>query len=135
MRERDWTSGVKICRHIAPLAAAAFFFLAAHASASAHAELRRATPAAGGTVAAAPTAVVLNFSEALEGAFSSVIVRDATGKRVDKADAHVDPADRTAVRVSLQPLGNGTYTVEWRAVTADTHRTKGTFSFRVGESH
>lgn len=125
---------MKIGRHIGRLGPTVLILLAAHVSASAHAELRRATPAAGGAVATAPAEVVLNFSETLEGAFSSVAVRDAAGKRVDKADAHVDPADPTVMRVSLQPLIKGTYVVVWRALTADTHRTKGTFSFRVGES-
>lgn len=125
---------MKTHRHFAWFGSTVLFLLMAHAPASAHAELRRATPAAGSAVAAAPAEVVLNFSELLEGAFSSVIVRDAAGTRVDKANAHVDPADRTAMRVSLKPLAKGTYTVVWRALTADTHRTDGTFSFRVGES-
>ena len=85
-------------------------------------------------MAVPPNEVVLNFSEALESAFSSVIVRNAAGNRVDKADSHVDPGDHATLHVSLQPLAAGTYTVVWRAVTADTHRTEGTFVFRVGSS-
>src|ERR1700681_1456347 len=94
----------------------------------AHAELTRAVPPAGGNVAVAPNEVTVNFSEQLEPAFSTIVVRDSAGKQVDKADAHVDKADRTIMRVSLQPLLRGTYTVKWRAVTADTHRTEGTFT-------
>ena len=37
------------------------------------------------------------------------------------------------MRVSLQTLTNGIYIVEWRALTADTHRTEGAFIFRIGE--
>jgi methionine-rich copper-binding protein CopC len=103
-------------------------------SAFAHAELRRALPAPGSTVSTAPTEVLVTFSEPLEAAFSSVVVRDAGEKRVDKADAHLDARDRTTMRVSLQPLTEGTYIVAWRAVTADTHRIEGTFTFRVGGS-
>ena len=99
----------------------------------AHAELTRAVPPAGGTVAAAPNEVTVNFSEPLEPAFSTIVVRDSVGKRVDKADVHVDKEDRTIMRVSLQPLPQGTYTVKWRAVTVDTHRTEGAFIFGVGE--
>jgi hypothetical protein len=99
----------------------------------AHAELTRAVPPAGGTVAAAPNEVTVNFSEQLEPAFSTIVVRDSVGKQVDKADAHVDKEDRTIMRVSLQPLPRGIYTVKWRAVTVDTHRTEGTFTFGVGE--
>lgn len=101
--------------------------------ASAHAQLRSSMPAAGGTVAAAPAEVSVNFSEPLEASFSTVVVRDAIGKRVDKADARLDPNDRKTMHVSVPPLKNGIYIVEWRALTTDTHRTEGAFIFRVGE--
>jgi copper resistance protein C len=90
-------------------------------------------PPAGGSVATAPMEVQASFSEPLEAAFSSVVVRDAVGKRVDKADARIDPADRSTIRVSLPPLSQGIYIVVWRAVTTDTHKTEGAFIFRVGE--
>jgi methionine-rich copper-binding protein CopC len=107
--------------------------LSGQTPASAHAELKQATPAAGGSVSVAPTEVTLNFNERLEPTFSTIMVRDAVGKRVDKADARVDQRDRATMRVSLQTLTNGIYIVEWRALTSDTHRTEGAFIFRVGE--
>jgi hypothetical protein len=60
-------------------------------------------------------------------------VRNATGKRMDKANAKIDTKDRTVMRTSLPPLDPGIYIVEWRALTVDTHRTEGAFIFRVGE--
>src|SRR5580698_7542865 len=90
-------------------------------------------PAVGGAVVAAPTEVALNFSEKLESVFSTVIVRDAVGIRVDKGYVQVDKADRTVMRVSLESLAQGIYIVEWRAWSADTHRTEGAFIFRVGQ--
>jgi methionine-rich copper-binding protein CopC len=103
------------------------------AAAFAHAHLVRATPTEGGTVKAAPAEVTLKFSEKLEPSFSSAVIRDAGGKQVDKADAHVDKADRTVVRVSLPSLEAGVYTVEWRVMSADTHKVNGNFTFKVGE--
>jgi copper resistance protein C len=108
-------------------------FLSGATAALAHAQLTSAAPPAGGNVPTAPTEVMVNFSEKLEPAFSTVVVRDSVGKRVDKADAHIDTADRTVMRVSLQPLAKGIYIVEWRALTADTHRSEGAFIFSVGE--
>jgi methionine-rich copper-binding protein CopC len=102
-------------------------------AAFAHGELKRAVPPVGGTVATAPNEVTVTFNEPLETAFSTVVVRDSTGKQVDKADTHIDKDDRTIMRVSLQPLPPGVYTVKWRAVTVDTHHTEGTFTFKVGE--
>jgi len=91
-------------RRIAIFITAALLFLSGNSSALAHAQLRSTTPTAGGTVPTAPAEVLVNFSEPLEAAFSSVVVRDSVGKRVDKADARVDPNDRTTMRVSLPPL-------------------------------
>ena len=107
--------------------------LCASGPAFAHAQLRNATPTVGGSVAAAPSEISLNFSEALEPSFSTVVVRDAFGKRVDKADAHLDSNDRTTMRVSLPTLTEGTYIVVWRALSPDTHKTEGAFIFRVGK--
>lgn len=107
--------------------------LAGQLPASAHAQLRNATPAVGGSVASSPAEVAVTFSEPLEAAFSTLIVRDAVGKRVDKTDARLAPKDRKTMHVSLPPLSKGIYIVEWRALTADTHRTEGAFIFRVGE--
>lgn len=106
---------------------------AAATAALAHAHLVRATPAPGTTIHAAPDDITLRFNEKIEPAFSSVVVRDASGKQVDKADAQVDAADRTVLRVSLQPLEPGTYKVEWKAVSADTHKVSGDFTFVVGK--
>jgi methionine-rich copper-binding protein CopC len=113
--------------------ASAVLALAGVGPAFAHAQLNKAVPAVNGAVTTAPSEVTLNFSEKLEATFSTVIVRDAVGKRVNKADAQVDKADRTTMRVALDPLMPGIYIVEWRALTADTHKTEGAFIFRVGD--
>jgi methionine-rich copper-binding protein CopC len=102
-------------------------------AAFAHAHLVRATPAEGGTVKSAPSEVTLKFNEKLEPAFSSAVIRDSAGKQVDKADAHVDKADRTVVHVSLPPLDPGVYTVEWRIMSSDSHKVNGNFTFKVGQ--
>jgi methionine-rich copper-binding protein CopC len=102
-------------------------------AAFAHAQLVRAVPAAGATVGSAPSEVTLRFNERLEPAFSSVTVRDAGGKQVDKGDTHVEKSDRAVMKISLPPLSPGVYTVEWRATSSDTHKVNGTFTFKVGE--
>lgn len=124
---------MSIHRTVFVLMASAVLALSGAGAAFAHAQLSHATPAAGGAVPMPPSEVTLNFSEKLEAAFSTVIVRDAVGKKVNKADAQVDKADRTIMRVALDPLTPGVYIVEWRALTADTHKTEGAFIFRVGE--
>jgi copper resistance protein C len=99
----------------------------------AHAHLVKAVPAAGGTLHDPPSEVTLRFNEKLEPAFSSVIVRDAAGKQIDKGDGKVDKGDRTLIRVTLPALDPGVYKVEWRAMSADTHKINGDFTFKVGD--
>jgi copper resistance protein C len=120
-------------RSIIAFVASALVSLGSATAALAHAHLVRAVPAVGGTVHDAPSEVTLRFSEKLEPKFSSVVVRDSAGKQVDKGEVTVDKADRTVIHVSLPSLEPGVYKVEWKAVSADTHKVSGDFTFKVGE--
>jgi copper resistance protein C len=122
-----------IQRTMSLISACAFLSMCGVGAAFAHAHLVRATPAAGGAVPTAPSEVVLRFSEKLENVFSSVVVRDSTGKQIDKGDAHVDKGDHAVMKISLPPLSPGVYKVEWKALSTDTHKTNGDFTFQVGE--
>jgi methionine-rich copper-binding protein CopC len=99
--------------------------------AAAHAFLAHATPAVGSTVAAAPAALTLDYTEAVEPRFCRVQVRDAAGQEVDAGDLHAAPDDPKRLLLGLKPLPPGTYTVTWRVVAADTHHTEGRFTFTV----
>ena len=98
--------------------------------ASAHAFLRTATPAVGSTVRQSPSEVVIDFTEGVEPRFSSIVVLDAAGRRVDSGRAHLVGGD-TNLAVGLKPLAPGTYKVTWHATATDTHKTAGSFTFRV----
>lgn len=100
--------------------------------AKAHSHLARSIPAAGSTVSPAPTEVVLSFTEKLEPKFSSIEVQDAKGVAVQAGKAALDPDSRTQLRITLKPLTPGSYKVIWRVLSVDTHRTNGSFTFRVG---
>ncbi len=97
----------------------------------AHAFLERAEPAVGSTVQGSPGEVRVLFTEKIEPALSTIQVFDASGKEVDKHDAHLDRSNHALLHVSLPRLEAGTYKVVWRVVSVDTHVTKGRFSFRV----
>jgi copper resistance protein C len=106
--------------------------LAGSARLEAHAFLRRAEPAVGSTLQAAPTEVRISFTENIEPAFSTIQVFNASGKEVDKRDVHLDRSNQALLHVSLPPLLAGIYKVVWRVVSVDTHVTNGSFTFRVG---
>lgn len=99
-------------------------------SALAHAMLDHANPKVGSSSPTAPREVVLWFTENLELAFSQIEVRDARGALVSSGKAHLGA--KNELRVGLKALPPGTYKVNWRVLSVDTHRTQGDFSFRVG---
>lgn len=107
------------------------WLLGSGAAAYAHAFLERATPAVGSTVRSAPAELRLQFTEAVEPAFSTVRVLDAGGARVERAAAMIDPSDRRSLLVPLPALPPGTYRVVWRVLSVDTHVTTGDFVFHV----
>jgi|SRR5271166_455707 len=104
---------------------AAFASIAAHA----HAFLDHASPLVGSTVASAPREVSLTFTQNLEAAFSSIQVTDANGARVDQGKPQVSG---NTMRVGLKSISQGTYRVRWQALSVDTHKTEGSFTFHVG---
>lgn len=96
----------------------------------AHAFLSGATPAVGGTVRAAPPEVRIDFTEGVEPAFSTIVVTDAQGARVDRGAVRLAGGD-AHLAIGLTPLAAGRYLVHWRVVATDSHRTEGSFRFTV----
>jgi methionine-rich copper-binding protein CopC len=99
--------------------------------ASAHAYPKQRVPAAGATVGADTRQVSIEFDDALERAFSSIKVLDASGADVTNGKARVDAHDKKHMTVALQALKPGAYTVSWVAVAVDGHRTQGHYTFNV----
>src|SRR3989442_2668926 len=98
--------------------------------ASATAFLDHAEPRVGNTVATAPREVTLWFTQKVEPAFSSITVTNSAGQRVDTGKTRVSG---NQMSVSLRSGSAGTYRVNWRVLSVDTHTTDGSFTFRVGQ--
>lgn len=116
---------------VALLVAAALVGFASPAFA--HGTLRSSAPRAGEVLPASPTTVHLQFDERVTTVPNSVRVLDAAGRRVDdRAVRH--PAGRAAeLDVDLRPaLAAGTYLVDWRVVSGDSHPVRGAFTFSIG---
>jgi methionine-rich copper-binding protein CopC len=99
--------------------------------AQAHASLKSSSPAANATVEAAPKDIALTFSEKVEESFSAIALKDAAGKDVTAAKAHIDATDGATLRLDAPLLSSGVYTVRWVAVAHDGHRRTGEFKFTV----
>jgi methionine-rich copper-binding protein CopC len=98
-------------------------------AAPAHALLEHATPAVGSTVASSPGSVTLHFTEKLEPKFSGGEVRGPGGARVDRGAG----LSSNVMRLGVGGLRPGRYSVTWHALSVDTHKTQGSFSFQVGK--
>lgn len=97
----------------------------------AHAFLRTASPGVGSTVQTAPGEVAVTFTEGVEPRFSTIMVTDAHGARVDTGGVHLAQGADTRLIAPLRKLAPGAYTVVWHATSTDTHKTRGSFTFTV----
>jgi len=116
----------------APLILAALVLLPV--AAEPHAALLKSSPGARASLRNPPARVELWFNERLEGAYSSVSVRDAAGAQVDMRDVTVGPTDPKRLSVSLPPLPAGSYTVRFRVLSVDGHVVESSFPFSVSDT-
>ncbi|WP_275467647.1 copper resistance protein CopC [Streptomyces noursei] len=122
-------------RRLLVVVAVLFGVLAAGvAPAAAHAALTGSDPAQGSVVAHAPEQVALTFSEGVAMGNDSLRVLDPQGKRVDRGKLrNLCSGSVVKYGAGLPPgLPNGTYTVAWQAISADSHPVSGAFTFSVG---
>ena len=102
--------------------------------ARAHAKMLRSQPVNGEVLRKAPKTVELEFNQKLQpGGVNSIFVTDENGGRVDKNVAVVFE-DGKRLQTGLENLNSGTYKVEWKALSADEHLIKGSFTFKLALS-
>lgn len=123
-------TGYRVGRAVVGLLLTVGALLAGAGTASAHAVLVSTDPAGDSVLPTLPAQVTLTFGEAVQLPAGSVRVFDPDGVQVD--DGH--PRGRgDTVRVGIRPgPGQGSYTVAWRVISADTHPVSGAFVFSVG---
>jgi copper transport protein len=113
------------------LLAAVGLLLSGATPASAHAALTGSDPRQGAVVDKAPVQVSLTFSEAVSLSDDSLRVLDPKGERADTGEAVNSGGTTYAVRLH-SGLPDGTYTVSYQVVSADSHPVAGAFTFSIG---
>ncbi|WP_440177176.1 copper resistance CopC family protein, partial [Bacillus subtilis] len=102
--------------------------------ASAHAYIVQASPGENELVATAPERLTLEFNESLQTAFFDIKITAPDGTQADDGNVHVDEDRPHILETGLRTgLGNGTYAVNWKAVSADGHPIQGAYVFHIGE--
>ncbi len=128
---------VSFVRTFAVISLASSALLGATA-ANAHPKLLTATPAAAG-VADGKRDIRLQFSERLVAQFSgmSIMMTDMPGMKmtapmvVGAVTTTLGADGKTLIGHPKAPLPAGTYALAWHAVSTDTHRVEGSYSFTV----
>ncbi|WP_439943471.1 copper resistance CopC/CopD family protein [Streptomyces sp. BBFR115] len=111
----------------------ALLLLGGAGAASAHAGLRSADPADGTVLASAPRALTLTFTESVGLLDDSFRLFAPDGRRVRTGEPRHAPGRTDTAQVAFPAgLGQGTFTVAWRVVSADSHPVSGAFTFSVG---
>ncbi len=103
------------------------------APACAHAFLVKSDPAVGSVLNAAPKMLVLSYTEDLEVPFCFVTVTDSMGMNDAAGRPQPVPGHPNEMQVPLSIQMAGKITVAWHALSTDTHKTQGSFSFTVGQ--
>ncbi|WP_449352648.1 copper resistance protein CopC [Streptomyces shaanxiensis] len=103
-------------------------------TASAHAALRSTDPGDGTVLKSSPRSITLTFTESVGLLDDSFRVLTPEGKRLEIGEAGHGTGGSDTASVSLPgKLAQGTYTVAWRVVSADSHPVSGAFTFSVGK--
>ncbi|MFF7050985.1 copper resistance CopC/CopD family protein [Streptomyces griseorubiginosus] len=113
------------------LLATAGLLLTTAGPASAHAALTGSDPQQGVVVDKAPDQVSLTFSEQVALSNDSLRVLDPKGKAVQQGKPFEVGGTTYGVKVH-SGLPDGTYTVTYQVVSADSHPVSGAFTFSVG---
>ncbi|ODQ96249.1 copper resistance CopC family protein [Mycolicibacterium holsaticum] len=99
------------------------------AGASAHATRIATDPADTAELTQAPTTVSATFNEAMQPQFAAMTVVGPDGNLWSTGEPKVEGA---IVSVGVRPLGpTGTYTVNYRATSADGHVVSGSWTFEL----
>ena len=102
------------------------------AVAYAHPQLQSADPAPGAAATTSPMQIRITFNENVIPQMSGVEVKDQAGKIIPTGKAATDPANKKLLVIPVnEQLPPGDYKIEWHAVSDDTHRVQGSYSFSV----
>jgi copper transport protein len=105
--------------------------VASAGTASAHAEVESSSPTDGQRLTTAPTQVSILFSEPVTTDLGGVRVVNASGEGVDAGQTNGSGTSTLSVGLS-SGLGDDTYVISYRVVSADSHPVKGSIVFTVG---
>ncbi len=101
-------------------------------TALAHAELVSSTPANQAILGNSPEEILLRFSEDVDPIGQAILLVDGDGDPVPLGPISQAGGGDTISAEVPGTIADGTYVVGWQAVSADSHKIRGAFTFSVG---
>jgi len=111
------------------LVAVTIVWLAQPGTVSGHALILESVPRPDEALPPSPSRIVLRFNGLIERSLSRVAITNSNGGRLPLHPAAEGPPGHLILPVPA--LTPGSYTLEWRVLSADGHVTRGSFPFRV----
>lgn len=100
---------------------------------SAHAYIVKSNPSDNEILKQSPKKIFIQFDETIQSVNNSIQVYNDKGKRVDQKNGHVNAKNSTILECGLNSkLPNGTYRIQWKAVSNDGHPVQGVIPFQIG---
>jgi methionine-rich copper-binding protein CopC len=97
-----------------------------------HLRLVKSTPAKDSVLAAAPTHVMLWFSQEPQTRLSSITLKGPNGAAVALGPVTQCPTENVLIFAKIEgAMPAGTYTIAWRTASSDGHVIRGEIPFRV----
>lgn len=109
------------------LAAIAFLLLFLPVTAHAHSGLSSSMPAEGATLEGSPEEIQFQFESPIQQ--GDMTIKDESGNIVEVSDIIFSEMELTGQLA--EELPNGAYTVEWSAISQDSHEVTGTLTFNI----
>ena len=97
----------------------------------AHGTLKRTEPAAGSHLTAAPTALRLTFTEAMEASVARLALTGPDGRAVPLSPIRRGDSATMIVADIVGPLVVGLYKVSWQGTGRDGHPVRGHYQFTI----
>lgn len=102
----------------------------------AHAFVIESTPAENEILSTSPSSIRIQFNESLQNGFHSIIVLDSLGKKVPLQKSQINKENQSIIGTKIiKKLPKGSYTMQWKVVSADGHPVQGVIPFSIGTSH
>ncbi|MFY0546259.1 copper resistance protein CopC [Brevibacillus sp. H7] len=105
------------------------FLAAIPSTMDAHAYIDRSLPQQESELTEAPKEIRVTFTENINTAVSQLTLRDAIGRSIQGT---LRGEGENGLVLTVPPLANGVYQVDWQILSVDTHVTEGSFRFAVG---